>query len=181
MKNYTVISSANINASHDVVYLNDKTYKTEKNAVAALRMMQGNDDNLHVIVFDDNTAKLANITVKQQQEDNSEQQPQQYVVYINPYLGAKLMKHKMPVIKNPKLKAKKIPQSQRNVVNKRSNNGIASPVKLVHSICAQLHKQNANVTRKDMVSACEQAGIATNTARTQVQKYRALHGMNKQQ
>lgn len=46
---------------------------------------------------------------------------------------------------------------------------VQKPVKLVHAICAEMYAQRPEVTRKEIVEACEKVGIATCTARTQYQ------------
>jgi hypothetical protein len=46
---------------------------------------------------------------------------------------------------------------------------VASPVKVVHQLVADMVKANPNVRRKDLVEAAIKAGVAYFTARTQVQ------------
>lgn len=53
-----------------------------------------------------------------------------------------------------------------------SRSTVENPVKLVHSIAASMHATDPNVTRKSIIAACEQVGIATHTAKTQYQIWR---------
>lgn len=53
-----------------------------------------------------------------------------------------------------------------------SRSTVENPVKLVHSIAASMHAADPNVTRKSIIAACEQVGIATHTAKTQYQIWR---------
>jgi hypothetical protein len=46
---------------------------------------------------------------------------------------------------------------------------VPHPVKLVHIIASELHDENPEVQRKDVIAECEKQGIATHTARTQYQ------------
>ena len=50
-----------------------------------------------------------------------------------------------------------------------SRSSVVRPVKLVHVIASEMYAKNSDVQRKDVIKACEDAGIATHTARTQYQ------------
>jgi hypothetical protein len=50
-----------------------------------------------------------------------------------------------------------------------SRSSVVRPVKLVHCIASEMYEQNPELKRKDVIAACEAAGIATHTARTQYQ------------
>lgn len=50
-----------------------------------------------------------------------------------------------------------------------SRSSVIRPVKLVHVIASEMYQQNPEMKRKDVIAACEAAGIATHTARTQYQ------------
>lgn len=50
-----------------------------------------------------------------------------------------------------------------------SRSSVVRPVKLVHCIASEMYEQNPDMKRKDVIAACEAAGIATHTARTQYQ------------
>lgn len=50
-----------------------------------------------------------------------------------------------------------------------SRSSVIRPVKLVHVIASEMYEQNPEMKRKDVIAACEAAGIATHTARTQYQ------------
>lgn len=50
-----------------------------------------------------------------------------------------------------------------------SRSSVLRPVKLVHVIASEMHEKNPEIQRKDVIAACEAAGIATHTARTQYQ------------
>lgn len=50
-----------------------------------------------------------------------------------------------------------------------SRSTVVHPVKLVHCIASEMYEKNPELQRKDVIAACEAAGIATHTARTQYQ------------
>jgi len=50
-----------------------------------------------------------------------------------------------------------------------ARSSVIRPVKLVHAIASDMYSKNPETQRKDVIAACEAAGIATHTARTQYQ------------
>lgn len=54
---------------------------------------------------------------------------------------------------------------------KRHLSEVEGPTKLVWNIAEQMREQNPAVTRKEIMAACEKAGIAYYTARTQIQQW----------
>lgn len=54
---------------------------------------------------------------------------------------------------------------------KKSDPSTIRPTKLVWAIATQMWEENPGVTRKDVLRACGEAGIASNTARTQYQRW----------
>lgn len=57
------------------------------------------------------------------------------------------------------------------VVKTRNASTIESPTRKVWAIADELRAANPDVRRKDIMAACEAAGIAFFTARTQIQKW----------
>ena len=57
------------------------------------------------------------------------------------------------------------------VVKVRNASTVESPTRRVWAIADELHAANPDVRRKDIMAACEAAGIAFFTARTQIQKW----------
>lgn len=57
------------------------------------------------------------------------------------------------------------------VVKARNASTVESPTRRVWAIADELHAANPDVRRKDIMAACEAAGIAFFTARTQIQKW----------
>ncbi len=73
-------------------------------------------------------------------------------------------------------KAKEAPQLETNAAEapkvKRvyeNHSSVGSPVSVVHSICEEM---GMNAKRKDVLAACEKAGVTYYTARTQIQVWR---------
>lgn len=67
------------------------------------------------------------------------------------------------------------PQTKTSVAEKRSNvrtakSRVKNPVEVVHVTVAEMKKVNPEVTRKELMTACEAKEIAYFTARTQVQR-----------
>lgn len=69
-------------------------------------------------------------------------------------------------------KALSIPPPARSGKANVSRSTVQNPVKLVHKISAEMHAADPNVSRKAVIAACEQVGIATHTAKTQYQVWR---------
>lgn len=63
--------------------------------------------------------------------------------------------------------AKPAPSPRVNAVNETSS--VKKPTKLVWEIAQKMKEENPNVRRKDVIAACQEAGIAFYTARTQYQ------------
>ena len=57
------------------------------------------------------------------------------------------------------------------VAKTRNASTVESPTRKVWAIADELHAENPDVRRKDIMAACEAAGIAFFTARTQIQKW----------
>jgi hypothetical protein len=57
------------------------------------------------------------------------------------------------------------------VAKVRNASTVESPTRRVWAIADELHAANPDVRRKDIMAACEAAGIAFFTARTQIQKW----------
>ena len=63
------------------------------------------------------------------------------------------------------------PAEEAPVVKVRNASTVESPTRRVWAIADELHAANPDVRRKDIMAACETAGIAFFTARTQIQKW----------
>lgn len=64
-----------------------------------------------------------------------------------------------------------VPAEEAPVVKVRNASTVESPTRRVWAIADELHAANPDVRRKDIMAACEAAGIAFFTARTQIQKW----------
>lgn len=64
-----------------------------------------------------------------------------------------------------------VPAEEAHVVKVRNASTVESPTRRVWAIADELHAANPDVRRKDIMAACEAAGIAFFTARTQIQKW----------
>lgn len=64
-----------------------------------------------------------------------------------------------------------VPAEEAPVAKVRNASTVESPTRRVWAIADELHAANPDVRRKDIMAACEAAGIAFFTARTQIQKW----------
>lgn len=73
----------------------------------------------------------------------------------------------------PEVQAEEVQQEEAPapVVKTRNASTVESPTRKVWAIADELHAENPDVRRKDIMAACEAAGIAFFTARTQIQKW----------
>lgn len=70
-------------------------------------------------------------------------------------------------VKEKPVKEKKV----KPVIERRHKSDCDSPVQLVHSIANDMLADDPDVTRKDILQACDKAGIAFYTVRTQYQRW----------
>ena len=151
-------------------YLNEKQYANERSATNAIRMLQAKHADKTLVVAHDDEGKARVAYEIEEVEEATPNAPIAYVLHINPYIGRAPIENAMPVIKNTGFKVKRVPYSQRSINVARTAPHIKHPTQLARSIAAQMYTQNNAVKRGDIIAECERAGIATNTARTQVQK-----------
>jgi hypothetical protein len=72
------------------------------------------------------------------------------------------------------VETKETKETRNNIRTAKST--VDNPVQMVHQLVAEMKKANPQVTRKELMAACEAKGVAYYTARTQVQ--RALKAMS---
>ncbi|MDI6528801.1 hypothetical protein QMA71_24980 [Pseudomonas otitidis] len=133
-----------------------KTYSTKANAIRAAKAAGWVPGDYEIIEVGDKFGYQLN-----EAEDTSEGE------------ALEVMEQERDEAQNPDAPADE-PQPEEApapVAKVRNASTVESPTRRVWAIADELHAANPDVRRKDIMAACEAAGIAFFTARTQIQKW----------